>query len=80
MTTSVCHSKRGIRYTNKLVLEIVVLEVNFGLFDGREDGEHNGVGLEEIGNIFVIQGDVFIGIIWQNIVHLSCWETGYATS
>ena len=37
------------------------LEMEFGLYDSREDGEHNDVSMMEISNIFEIQCDSFDG-------------------
>ena len=31
--------------------------MKLGMFKGREDGEHNSIGLEEIPRIFVMQDD-----------------------
>ena len=35
--------------------------MKFRLLDGREDGEHNGVGLVEMCNKFLMQGDYVFG-------------------
>ena len=37
--------------------------MKFGSFDGREDGEHDFVGLVDISNILATQGDFFFGMI-----------------
>ncbi len=33
----------------------------FGLLDGRDDGEHNGVGLVDISKLFATQDDFILG-------------------
>ncbi len=33
--------------------------MEFGSFDGGEEGEHNGINLVEIGNIFIMQDGFF---------------------
>ena len=38
---------------NKLNLLILVQDLEIGLFDGGEDGDHNSVGLVDIFKIFV---------------------------
>ncbi len=35
--------------------------MKFGLFDGGEDGEHNGVGFKEISRISAMQDAFFFG-------------------
>ena len=43
--------------------------MEFDLFDGGDDVEHNGIGLVEISKIFVMQDDFFSqgGTIWNSI-------------
>ena len=39
-------------------------------FDGKEDGEHNGVGSMEISITFAMQGIIFSGRICINKVYI----------
>ena len=36
--------------------------MGLGLFDGRDDGEHSGVGFMGISEIFEMEGAFFVGI------------------
>ncbi len=38
---------------------ICVIDMKFSLLDGREDGEHNGIGVEEISKIFAIEDAIY---------------------
>ena len=52
-----------ITCTNRLSLLIIVLEMEFGLFDVGDDGEHSSSGLAEISKIFARQDEFFDGAV-----------------
>ena len=49
-----------------------MLEVKIGLLDGRENGEHNGVGFVGIYQIKATQGAVFFGKHPFDRVYFAC--------
>ena len=44
--------------------------MEFGFFDGGDDGELTSVGLVEISKIFMMQGDFFLCLdaVWQGML------------